>query len=76
MTIRRLLEGSGLEPHEQYLLNLAYRMTLRSLDLVDRGDLLCEIVARKVIEVGARGVTNVIAISQIAVRELELNEKK
>jgi len=38
--------------------------------LVDRNDPVCEIVARKVIEVGASGVTNASAIAQIAFRQL------
>jgi hypothetical protein len=76
MTIRRLLKESKLGPQEQQELNVAYRLTLKSLYVADRGDPLCELVARKIIEVGARGVTDVIAISQIAVRELELPDKK
>jgi hypothetical protein len=75
MTIRRLLKGSKLGPQEQNGLNVAYRLTLKSLHVADRGDPLCELVARKIIEVGARGdrFTDVIAISQIALRELELS---
>jgi len=38
--------------------------------LVDRNDPVCEIVARKVIEVGASGVTNAFAIAQIAFTQL------
>jgi hypothetical protein len=70
VTIRRLLKDSKLGAQEQQMLKLAYRLTLKSMSLVDRDDVLCEIIARKVIEIGERGVTNVIAISEIALREL------
>ena len=72
MTIWRLLNESKFEPQQRQLLDLAYRRTLRSLHLADGFDAPCEIVAQKVMEVGARGVTNAIAISEIAMRELRL----
>ncbi|PWT90825.1 MAG: hypothetical protein C5B56_04810 [Proteobacteria bacterium] len=59
-----------MTPEQRHVLELAFRRTLRKLNLVDRNDPICEIVARKVIEVGATGVTNAVAISEIAFREL------
>jgi len=53
MPINRLLGDSKLQPEDIERLNRAYTFTLRSLSLVDRNDPLTEIVARKVIEVGA-----------------------
>ncbi len=53
MPINRLLENSKLTPEEIARLNKAYTFTLRSLSLVDRNDPLAEIIARKVIEIGA-----------------------
>ncbi|MCA6105025.1 MULTISPECIES: hypothetical protein [Bradyrhizobium] len=73
MTINRLLAGSTYTEKERKSLNWAYRLTLESLGLVERGDPLCEFIARKVIEVRARGVTNVSAISRLAIKELKLN---
>jgi hypothetical protein len=70
MNIRCLLNDSGLEPPKQQLLHLAYRRTLTVLQLVNRDDPICEIVARKIIEVSERGTTNAIAISEITIREL------
>jgi hypothetical protein len=67
MTIRRLLEGSKLEPEEVARLNAAYSDALRSLSLVDRNDSLTEMIARKIIEVGATE-TDPAKISQMAVR--------
>jgi len=54
MPINRLLKDSKLTSQEIDRLNKAYTFTLRSLSLVDRNDPLTEIVARKVIEIGAR----------------------
>jgi hypothetical protein len=70
MPINRLLKDSKLTLEEQAVLNRAFDRTLRKLHLVDRNDPICEIVARKVIEIGATGITNPVAISEIAVRQL------
>lgn len=53
MPINRLLKDGKLEPEQVERLNQAYTFALRSLSLVDRNDPLTELVAKKVIEVGA-----------------------
>jgi hypothetical protein len=53
MPIRRLLEGSGLSASEINRLAIAYETALRKLHLVDRDDPVVEMVARKVIDLGA-----------------------
>jgi hypothetical protein len=70
MPITRLLQNSNLGPAEQEILNLAFIRALRLLHLVDRNDPVCEIVARKVIEIGATGAGDPVVISEIAVRKL------
>ena len=70
MSINRLLESSNLEPAEREVLNLAFIRALRWLHLVDRNDPICEIVARKIIEIGATGAGDPVVISEIAVRKL------
>lgn len=72
MPINRLLNGSTLEPEKVELLNRAYGRALRSLSLVDRNDPLTEIVARKIIEVGASGVCDAEEIAKLAVTRLGL----
>ena len=72
MPIKRLLEESKLSPEEQEALNLAFVRALRLLHLVDRNDPICEIVARKIMKLGATGARDPIAISEIAVRELTI----
>ena len=72
MNIRRILTSSELSPEERHVLDLAYRQSLKKLGLTDREDPLCELVAHKIKEVSARGARNVVAISEIAIRELNL----
>ena len=70
MPIRRMLEASNFTREQKHVLELAFNSTLRKLNLVDRNDPIAEMVARKVIEIGATGVTNAVAISEIAFRQL------
>ena len=73
VTIRRFLGDGQFGPQEQQLLDLVYRRTLQRVSLVDRGDdPVCQALARKIIEVYKRGATNPIAISEAAIRELNL----
>ena len=74
MTIRRLLKANrlaGLQEVEQRL-DRAYRDVSRSLCLVDRNDPIAEIVAKKIIEIGATGVRDPAEISKLAVEQLNV----
>lgn len=70
MPINRLLQGNKLRPEEIERLNSAYARTLRSLCLVDRDDPIAEIVAKKIIEIGASGVGDPAEISKLAIEQL------
>lgn len=70
MPITPLLVKGEFTPEQRHILELAFRHTLRKLDLVDRNDPVCEIVARKVIEIGSSGASNAVAIAEIAFRQL------
>jgi hypothetical protein len=72
MPITRLLADSHLAPEQRHVIELAFNSTLRKLGLADRSDSdpVCEMVARKVFELGASGVTNAVAITEIACRQL------
>jgi hypothetical protein len=70
MPINRLLEGSDLTQEKQEALKAAFVRTLRMLKLVDRNDPICDIVARKIVEVGERGAHSADAICEIAMGEL------
>ena len=73
MPINRLLQNSKLEPAEREVLNLAYIRALRLLHLKDRSDPVCEIVARKIVEIGATAAGDPVVISEIAARQLALS---
>ena len=72
MPINRLLNGSNLGPEEVEKLNRAYTHALRQLHLVDRDDPVADIVARKIIEVGATGISDPKEISKTAIKQLGL----
>ena len=70
MAIYRLLQNSPLGPEDIAMLTDAYERTLRKLGLVDRGDPIAELVARKIIELGQRGVREAKQLSELAIKEL------
>ena len=73
VSIRRFLTNAKLGPKNVERLDLAYKLALRSLDLVDRGDPLAETVAKKVIEVGRTGIRDPEEeISAVAIKELRI----
>jgi hypothetical protein len=70
MAIYRLLQNSPLGPGEIGVLTDAYEGTLRKLNLVDRNDPITEIIARKIIELGQRGVREAQQLIELAMKEL------
>ena len=75
MPIDRLLIDVELTPEQRHVVRLAYNNALRKLHLVDHNDPVCEIVARKVIEIGSSGVTNAIVIAEKAAAAFALDKK-
>jgi hypothetical protein len=71
MPINRLLKGSDLRMEEIDVLNRAFNQALKSLGLVDRNDPVTEIVVRKIIAVGKRGLSDPAQIANVAVAELQ-----
>ncbi len=53
-----------LTPDQRHVLELAFNRTLRKLNLVDCNDPICEMVARKVLEIEMGGMSNAVAISE------------
>jgi len=70
MPINRLLMDSKLSPEQIEQLNAAFNRALQALNLVDRNDPVCEIVARKIIELSQGGLLDPEAIAEAAVKEL------
>jgi hypothetical protein len=58
----------GAEEAERF--NQAFIRTLKSLNLVDRDDPLCDFIARKIIEIDAAGIHDPKEIAAIAARQL------
>jgi hypothetical protein len=66
MPIQKLLATGDFTPEERHVFELAFQSTLRKLSLVDRNDPVCEMIAKKVIEVGLTGACNTVAITELA----------
>lgn len=73
MPITRLLKDGKFGPEEVERLDRAFSFTLKSLSLVDRNDPICEIVARKVIEIDKTGTHDPKEIAKLAARQLGLS---
>jgi hypothetical protein len=72
MPINRLLGDGKLAPEEAERLNRALKLVLGVLHLVDRNDPLTDLIAKKVIEVGATGVDDPSEISDIVIKHLRI----
>ena len=57
-------------PEEIAVLAEAYEATLKKLKLVDRSDPITQLIAKKIIEIGQRGVRDPEQISALATQEL------
>ena len=71
MPINRLLKDKHT-PEEIELLNKAFNHTINLLGVVDRNDPLCDLIARKVIDVGTTGISEPREIAEIAVARIGL----
>jgi hypothetical protein len=69
MPISRLLRDGKIRPEEVERLDRAFTFTLRQLSLVDRDDPICDIVARKVVEVDAAGTHDPKEIAKVVTKE-------
>jgi hypothetical protein len=69
MPIDRFLADRNITPERRHILMLAYNQALRKLNLIDRDDAVCELVARKVIEIGANSTLTALAIAELTVRQ-------
>ena len=70
MPIYRLLQNLPMGPEEIARLTAAYERTLSAIGLRDRGDPVAEMIAKKIIEIGQRGVREPDQISALAIKEL------
>jgi hypothetical protein len=70
MPLSRLLEGGAFDQSDINRMGAAYEAALQLLRLYDKDDPLCELVARKIIEVMQSGVRDPSHLCAKALREL------
>jgi hypothetical protein len=70
MAVNRMFRDGNIKSEEVERLNRAFTFTLRSLSLVDRDDPVCEIVARKIVEIDAAGTHEPEEIAKLAIKQL------
>ena len=70
MPIYRLLQNMPMGPEDISRLTAAFEQALRTLGIVDRGDPLAELLARKIIEVAQTGIREPADISAQAIKEI------
>jgi hypothetical protein len=70
MPIYRLLQNMPMGPDEIARLTTAYEETLRTIGIVDRNDPITEMIARKIIEIGQRGVRDPAQLSKLTIKEM------
>ena len=64
-----MFKDGKIKPEEVERLNRAYTFTPRRLSLVDRNDAVCEVVARKIIEIDAAGTHDPEQIAKLVVKQ-------
>jgi len=76
MPINQLLKDSKINRDDVDLLTVAFRLALHELQLLDRNDLVCDIVARKVIETAKYGARDPQEIASRAVKQLAFSASR
>ena len=71
MPIQKLLATGEFTAEQQNACALAFHSTLGRLGLVDRNDPLCEMIARKIIEIEASGTGSAAAITELALKHFQ-----
>jgi hypothetical protein len=66
----RLLKRRGIGAEDSERLRQAFNLALNGLHLVDRNDPVCEIVARKILEIGLDGTRDPQEIAVLTIRQL------
>ncbi|HEY3656379.1 MAG TPA: hypothetical protein VGL34_15550 [Steroidobacteraceae bacterium] len=70
MPIYALLQGRAFEAEQCQAMGLAFETLLEELGLKDRNDPLCELVAKKIIELGERGERDPQRLFQLALADI------
>jgi hypothetical protein len=65
-----MFKDEGFSPEHCEAMAAAFEALLQELSLNDREDPLCELIAKKIIELGQQGVRNPQLLRQFAMRDL------
>ena len=65
-----ILKKRRISPEDSEILKQAFNLALNGLNLVDRNDPICEIVARKIVEIGLDGIRNPHEIAALTIKQL------
>jgi hypothetical protein len=76
MPINQMIREGKLDPEIGAVLNRAFEHVLRELRLVNREDALTDVVAEKVIEVGATGTSDPDEIAKVVIKRLNLPDAR
>jgi hypothetical protein len=71
LSIYRLLQGGAFEPEHCKAMADAFEDILQELGLTNRDDPFCEVVAKKILELGRQGLRNPQLLRQFALQDLE-----
>ena len=70
MPINQMVLENKVKPEDAERLNRAFRLALSSLHLTDRGDdPICQMIARKVVEIDADGTGDPEEIAKLAAKQ-------
>jgi hypothetical protein len=72
MPIYPLLEQSAFDSDHASAMGAAFELTLVALGLINRADPLVTVVAKKIVELGQRGVRDIDQLKELAIAELTL----
>ena len=73
MPIYPLLQNSAFDPEHCRVLGIAFETCLTQLGLVDRSDPLTVMIAKKIIELGQRGVRDPDSLCELTAKELKIS---
>jgi hypothetical protein len=72
MPINQLIKEGKLDPETGAVLNRAFERALRELGLVNRKDAVTDVIAEKVIEIGATDTADPDEIAKAVIKRLNL----
>ncbi|AMA59434.1 hypothetical protein BCCGELA001_26305 [Bradyrhizobium sp. CCGE-LA001] len=66
---------NDLTPEQRHVIELAFNNAVRKLALVDRDEPLCDSLAKAMIDLSRRGVTDALALSELTIRRIRASRQ-